>query len=156
MAVGLALPSPSADLWWLCPWWWRGEHLHWGFSFSFHILVPVCCEAWTGHGASSPLFSLLVAGHIFCTYQLQAMTCYQILALLRWADKRKSWECSAYQRCWVFCSSGGLKCKLGGPELCSKGSAFRQKNSMFYPVSLPVFVTVAAAWKPKVSHHLQS
>lgn len=44
---------------------------------------------------------------------------------------------------------------VGQRQLCNKCSIFGQKNSVFFPVSLPVFVTIAAVWKPKVKHLLQ-
>lgn len=44
----------------------------------------------------------------------------------------------------------------GQRQLCSKCSIFGQKNAMFFPVSLPVFVTVTAVWNPKAKLHLQS
>lgn len=65
----------------------EGEHLHWGFSFSLCIVVPVCCEAWIGQGARSPLFSYTCCCAHFLHMQYcsssQETTCYQILALLR-------------------------------------------------------------------------
>lgn len=45
---------------------------------------------------------------------------------------------------------------MGPRQLCSKCSIFGQKNSMFFPVSLPVFVSIAAVWNPKAKPHLQS
>lgn len=80
MAVSLALPSPSTDLWWLC----RGS------IFTGNSLSASLCAVRRGLGTEQgPLsFPILVAVHVFCTYQLQAMTCYQILALLR-LDRQK-------------------------------------------------------------------
>lgn len=60
------------------------------FSFSLRIIVPACREAWSRHGARSPLFSFVCCYACFlATYQLQTMTCCRVLVLLRLARQKE-------------------------------------------------------------------
>lgn len=73
---------------------------------------PVCCEARTGHGARSPVFLYLLLGTFAAHISYRQWPAVESWHCLDWADKRKGWECSACQRCWVFFWFGGVKCKL--------------------------------------------
>lgn len=60
------------------------------FSFSLHVTVPVCREAWSRRGARSPLFSFACCcAHFLATYQLQTVTCYRVLVLLSLARQKE-------------------------------------------------------------------
>lgn len=88
-----------------------GDSAHggWGGASSLRILFqPLCCSPcvlWGMDWARSKVPSLLLylwlgtfSAHISCR-QWPAVKSWHCLG---WADKRRSWECSACQRCWVL------------------------------------------------------